>query len=59
MEARDKEVFKLTRADGSSSYHGVSQDFFRRLDRLDLQDLYEVAKERSKDQSLKGHDLIL
>ena len=45
------EVFKLTRADGSSSFHGIFQDFFRRLDRKDLEDLYEVAKERSKEES--------
>ena len=59
MKSEEKEVCKLTRADGSTGYHRVFQDFFRRLDRKDLQDLYEVAKERSKEQSLEGHDLIL
>ena len=52
------EVIKLTRADGSTSIHGVFQDFFRRLDRKDLEDLYEVAKKRSKEESFEGHDLI-
>ena len=59
MEARDMEVFKIIRADKTSSFHGVSQDFFRRLDRQDLQELYEVAKEKAKDQMLEGHDLVL
>ncbi|GKE54751.1 hypothetical protein Tco_1489907 [Tanacetum coccineum] len=40
--AKDMEVCKLTRADGSSSYHGDIQAFLRRLDRQDLNDLYRV-----------------
>ncbi|GJT55539.1 hypothetical protein Tco_0990593 [Tanacetum coccineum] len=40
MEAKDMYVYKLTRADGSSSYHGDTQAFLRRLDRQDLNDLY-------------------
>ncbi|GKB93922.1 hypothetical protein Tco_0980059 [Tanacetum coccineum] len=44
MEEKDIHVYKLTRTDGSSSYHGDTQAFLRRLDRQDLNDLY-----RSKD----------
>ncbi|GKC76384.1 serine carboxypeptidase 24, partial [Tanacetum coccineum] len=40
MEAKDMYVYKLTRADGSSSYHRDTQAFIRRLDRQDLNDLY-------------------
>ncbi|GJY30180.1 hypothetical protein Tco_0413675 [Tanacetum coccineum] len=42
MEAKDMYVYKLTRADGSSSYHGDTQAFLRRLDRQDLNDLYRM-----------------
>ncbi|GKD90338.1 hypothetical protein Tco_1365845 [Tanacetum coccineum] len=34
MEAKDMYVYKLTRVDGSSSYHGDTQAFLRRLDRM-------------------------
>ncbi|GKC18160.1 hypothetical protein Tco_1014942 [Tanacetum coccineum] len=43
MEEKDRYVYKLTRADGSSSYHGDIQAFFRRLDRQDLNDLYSCG----------------
>ncbi|GKE79892.1 hypothetical protein Tco_1549892, partial [Tanacetum coccineum] len=59
MKARDMEVYKLTRADGSSSYHGDTQDFLRRLDRQDLNDLYKLVQERFQDHPLEGHDLLL
>ncbi|GKD87076.1 hypothetical protein Tco_1358230 [Tanacetum coccineum] len=39
-DAKDMYVYKLTRADGSSSYHGDMQAFLRRLDRQDSNDLY-------------------
>ena len=59
MEAKDIDVFKLIRADKTESFHGVDQDFYRRLDRQDLIELWEVAKEKAKDQDLEGHDLVL
>ncbi|GJR12807.1 hypothetical protein Tco_0795459 [Tanacetum coccineum] len=43
MEAKDMYVYKLTRADGSSSYHRDTQAFIRRLDRQDLNDLYSCG----------------
>ncbi|GJT70897.1 retrovirus-related pol polyprotein from transposon TNT 1-94, partial [Tanacetum coccineum] len=43
MEAKDMEVYKLTRADGSLSYHRDIQAFLRRLDRQDLNDLYSLG----------------
>ncbi|GJW71801.1 hypothetical protein Tco_0128718 [Tanacetum coccineum] len=43
MEEKDMYVYKLTRADGSSSYHGDTQAFLRRLDRKDLNDLYSCG----------------
>ncbi|GJV33681.1 hypothetical protein Tco_1394081 [Tanacetum coccineum] len=43
MEEKDMYVYKLTRADGSSSYHGDTQAFLRRLDRQDLNDLYSYG----------------
>nr|GEU88820.1 hypothetical protein [Tanacetum cinerariifolium] len=46
MEAKDMKVCKLTRADGSSSYHENIQAFLRRLDRQDLNDLYSLVQER-------------
>nr|GEV33492.1 hypothetical protein [Tanacetum cinerariifolium] len=59
MKAKDMEVCKLTRADGSSSYHGNIQAFLRRLDRQDLNDLYSLVQERFQDHPLEGHDLLL
>ncbi|GJQ96955.1 hypothetical protein Tco_0008094 [Tanacetum coccineum] len=55
----DMEVYKLTRADGSSSYHGDIQAFLRRLDRQDLNDLYSLVQEIFQTTSLEGHDLLL
>ncbi|GKE91368.1 hypothetical protein Tco_1572463 [Tanacetum coccineum] len=52
-------VYKLTRVDGSSNYHGDMQAFLRRLDRQDLNDLYRLVQERFQDHSLKGQDLFL
>ncbi|GJV34636.1 hypothetical protein Tco_1395036 [Tanacetum coccineum] len=46
IEAKDIEVYKLTRADGSSSYHGNIQALLRRLDMQDLNDLYSLVHER-------------
>nr|GEX72586.1 hypothetical protein [Tanacetum cinerariifolium] len=46
MEAKDMKVCKLTRANGSSSYHGNIQAFLRRLDRKDLNGLYTLVQER-------------
>ncbi|GKD17852.1 hypothetical protein Tco_1207010 [Tanacetum coccineum] len=39
---KEFEVYKLTRADGSASYHGNIQAFLRRLDREDLSTLYRL-----------------
>ncbi|GJU21242.1 hypothetical protein Tco_1154584 [Tanacetum coccineum] len=47
------------RLDGSSSYHGDTQAFLRRLDRQDLNDLYRLVQERFQDYPLEGHDLLL
>ncbi|GKC41815.1 hypothetical protein Tco_1059537, partial [Tanacetum coccineum] len=41
-EAKDSEVCKITRADGSSSFHGDIQALLRRLDRQDLSQLYSL-----------------
>ncbi|GKD34250.1 hypothetical protein Tco_1249759 [Tanacetum coccineum] len=43
MEEKDMYVYKLTRADGSSSYHEDTQAFLRRLDRQNLNDLYSCG----------------
>ncbi|GKE31205.1 hypothetical protein Tco_1450527 [Tanacetum coccineum] len=59
MEAKDMKVYKLTKADGSSSYHGDIQAFLRRLDRQDLNDLYNLVQERFQDHPLEGRDLLL
>ncbi|GJV69189.1 hypothetical protein Tco_1484698 [Tanacetum coccineum] len=59
MEEKDMYVYKLTRADGSSRYHGDTQDFVIRLDRQDLNDLYRLVHERFQDHPLEGHDLLL
>nr|GEU56035.1 retrovirus-related Pol polyprotein from transposon TNT 1-94 [Tanacetum cinerariifolium] len=59
MEAKDREVYKLTKANGSLSYHGNIQAFLRRLNRQDLNDLYSLVQERFQDHPLKGHDLLL
>ncbi|GKB73937.1 hypothetical protein Tco_0935349, partial [Tanacetum coccineum] len=59
LEAKDSEVCKITRADGSSSFHGDIQALLRRLDRQDLSQLYSLVQERFKDHPLEGHDLDL
>ncbi|GKD88214.1 hypothetical protein Tco_1363721 [Tanacetum coccineum] len=58
IEDKDMYVYKLTRADGSSSYHGDTQAFLRRLDMQDLNDLYRLVQERFQDHPLEGHDLV-
>ncbi|GJZ56143.1 hypothetical protein Tco_0611336 [Tanacetum coccineum] len=59
MEAKEMDVYKLTRADGSSSYHESIQAFLRRLDRQDLNNLYSLVQERFRDHPLEGNDLLL
>ncbi|GKC27479.1 hypothetical protein Tco_1034773 [Tanacetum coccineum] len=59
MEDKDMKVFKVTRSDGSSSYHGDIQAFLRILDRQDLNDLYSLVQERFQTTNLEGHELIL
>ncbi|GJT64104.1 hypothetical protein Tco_1015584 [Tanacetum coccineum] len=58
-QAKDMDVYKLTIADGSSSYHRDTQAFLRRLDRQDLNDLYRLVQERFQDHSLEGQGLLL
>ncbi|GJY68276.1 hypothetical protein Tco_0471258 [Tanacetum coccineum] len=53
----EKEKEEL-RSDGSSSYHGDTQAFLRRLTRQDLNDLYMLVQERFQDHPLEGHDLV-
>ncbi|GJV15134.1 hypothetical protein Tco_1360457 [Tanacetum coccineum] len=57
--SKDSEVCKITRADGSSSFHGDIQALLRRLDRQDLSQLYNLVQERFKDHPLQGHNLDL
>ncbi|GJY11437.1 hypothetical protein Tco_0379622 [Tanacetum coccineum] len=52
-EAKDSEVCKITRADGSSSFHGDIQALLRKLDRQDLRQLYSLVQERFKDHPLE------
>ncbi|GJS45761.1 hypothetical protein Tco_0595882 [Tanacetum coccineum] len=52
MEAKDMYVYKLTRADGSLSYHGYTQAFLRRLDRQDLNDLYRMIFDPDEKDAL-------
>ncbi|GJT65590.1 hypothetical protein Tco_1017070 [Tanacetum coccineum] len=59
MEAKDMYVYKLSRADGSSSYHGDTQAFLRRLDKQDLNDLHRLVQERFQDHPSEGHALLL
>ncbi|GJW22878.1 hypothetical protein Tco_0033500 [Tanacetum coccineum] len=58
-KAKDSEVCKITRADGTSSFHGDFQALLRRLDRQDLFQLYSLVQERYKHRSIEGHDLDL
>ncbi|GJZ36638.1 hypothetical protein Tco_0582829 [Tanacetum coccineum] len=53
IEAKDSEVCKITRAYGSSSFHGDVQALLRRLDRQDLSQLYSLVQERFKDHPLE------
>ncbi|GJY90542.1 hypothetical protein Tco_0505738 [Tanacetum coccineum] len=59
LEAKDSEVCKITRAHGSSSFHGDIQALLRRLDRQDLSQLYSLVQKRFKDHPLEGYDLDL
>ncbi|GKD22697.1 hypothetical protein Tco_1224400 [Tanacetum coccineum] len=58
-ETKDSEVCKITRAYGTSSFHGDFQELLRRLDRQDLFQLYNLVQERFKHHPLEGHDLDL
>ncbi|GJX00641.1 ribonuclease H-like domain-containing protein [Tanacetum coccineum] len=57
--SKDFKVCKITRADGTSSFHGDFQALLRRLDRQDLFQLYSLVQERYKHRSIEGHDLDL
>ncbi|GJR56009.1 ribonuclease H-like domain-containing protein [Tanacetum coccineum] len=57
--SKDSEVCKITKANGTSSFHGDFQALLRRLDRQDLFQLYSLVQERYKHRSIKGHDLDL
>ncbi|GJU10412.1 hypothetical protein Tco_1132808 [Tanacetum coccineum] len=59
MEEKDMYVYKLTRADGSLSYHRDTQAFLRRLEKQDLKDLYMLVQEKFQDHLLEGHYLLL
>ncbi|GJU66882.1 hypothetical protein Tco_1253141 [Tanacetum coccineum] len=59
MEMKDMEAYKLTRADGTVSFHGGTKSLFRRLDRDDLKVLYKLVQERFEDHSLEEKELIL
>ncbi|GJQ95306.1 hypothetical protein Tco_0006445 [Tanacetum coccineum] len=59
MEITDMEVYKLTRAYGTVSFHGGTESLFRRLDRDDLKVLYKLVQERFEDHSLEEKELIL
>ncbi|GJS33529.1 hypothetical protein Tco_0531911 [Tanacetum coccineum] len=48
-EAKDSEVYKIIRVDGSISFYGDIQALLRRLDRQDLRQLYSLVQERFKD----------
>ncbi|GKA32806.1 hypothetical protein Tco_0719173 [Tanacetum coccineum] len=59
-EAKDSEVCKITRADGTSSFHGDFQALLRRLDRQDLFQLYNLELLRWKLHEYNGvHSLFL
>ncbi|GJU66985.1 hypothetical protein Tco_1253244 [Tanacetum coccineum] len=58
MEGKDIDVYKLIKADGSSSCHGTIQAFLRRLDRQDLKNLFSLIQESFRDHPPKGHDLV-
>ncbi|GKA32846.1 hypothetical protein Tco_0719213 [Tanacetum coccineum] len=59
-EAKDSEVCKITRAYGSSRFHGDIQALLRRLDRQDLRQLYSLVQERFKSSLGSGvHSLFL
>ncbi|GJW55217.1 putative ribonuclease H-like domain-containing protein [Tanacetum coccineum] len=55
VDTKDMYIYKLTRAYGSSSYHGDMQAFLRRLDMQDLNDLY--SDKVPKDQGIIGEML--
>ncbi|GKB81873.1 hypothetical protein Tco_0948768 [Tanacetum coccineum] len=57
--SKDSEVCKITRADGTSNFHGDFQALLRRLDRQDLFQLYSLVQESYKHHSIEGHDLDL
>ncbi|GJX50735.1 hypothetical protein Tco_0277580 [Tanacetum coccineum] len=58
-EAKDSEVCKITRKDGSLSFHEDIQALLKRLHRQDLRQLYSLVQKRFKDHPLEGHDLDL
>ncbi|GKE11046.1 hypothetical protein Tco_1414597 [Tanacetum coccineum] len=59
VDAKEMYVYKLTRVNGSSSYHRDMQAFLRRLDSQYLNDLYRLVQKRFQDHPLEGHDLFL
>ncbi|GJU90610.1 hypothetical protein Tco_1303033 [Tanacetum coccineum] len=68
LEAKDSEVCKITRADGSSSFHGDIQALFLKTYRQDLKKKYPLKKEilvkminlkiEAEEESTMAHELI-
>ncbi|GJT03127.1 hypothetical protein Tco_0824296 [Tanacetum coccineum] len=57
MEITDMEVYKLTRADGTVSFHGGTESLFRRLDRDDLKgDLRMMFDPDEQDEIWKNQE---
>ncbi|GKA46821.1 hypothetical protein Tco_0739704 [Tanacetum coccineum] len=59
MEMKDVEAYKLTRADGTISFHGGTESLLKRLDKDYLKVLYKLVQERFEDHSLEEKELIL
>ncbi|GJZ85676.1 hypothetical protein Tco_0651015 [Tanacetum coccineum] len=56
-EAKDSEVYKITRADGSLSFHGDFQALLRRLDRQDWSSLFILRWYFNTDQYLSRQEV--
>nr|GEU43425.1 hypothetical protein [Tanacetum cinerariifolium] len=59
VDMEDKHVYKIIRANGTTSYHKSLSSMLRKFDRQDLVDSYRSVMKIFKDNTPEGYNLLL
>ncbi|GJW06052.1 hypothetical protein Tco_1568475 [Tanacetum coccineum] len=59
VDMDDLHVYKITRADGNTTYHKSLSSKLRKFDRQDLKDLHRLVMKRFEDTTPEGYNLLL